>query len=115
MSSHDKTDPLTAVDCSVSSIVTGLYGGIREPLHPTTRSFKRQLMESTISNLLDQLDYTGFKYTESKKECKNLKKLVRTKNEEIVFLVNQVATFKKEKEEMLADYHDLFERYKKIS
>lgn len=115
MSSDDKTDPLTAVNPSISSIVTGIYGGIREPLHPSTRSYKRQLMESTISDLLDKLDYTGYKYSESKKKCKNLKNLVLTKNEEILFLVNQVAALKKEKQDMLDDYHDLFERYKKIS
>ena len=115
MSSNDKTDSLTDVNPSVCSLVSGIYGTLREPLHPSTRSYKRQLMESTISDLLDKLDYTGYKYSESKKKCKNLKNLILTKNEEILFLVNEVATLKKEKRDMLGDYHDLFERYKKIS
>jgi len=115
MSSNDKSDSPTAVNSNVGSLVSGIYGSLREPLHPSTRSYKRQLMESTISDLLDKLDYTGYKYSESKKKCKNLKNLILTKNEEILFLVNEVATLKKEKRDMLADYHDLFERYKKIS
>ncbi len=118
MSSNDKPDSVTAVNSSVcnphvSSIVSGIYGSTHEPLHPSTRSHKRQLMESTISDLLDKLDYTGFKYSESKKKCKNLKNMILTKNEEILFLVDEVATLKKEKREMLADYQDLFERYHK--
>jgi len=83
------------------------------PLYPSTRSYKRQLMESTISDLLDKLDYTGFKYSESKKKYKNLKNMVLTKNEEILFLVNEVASLKREKQNMLDDYIDLCERYQK--
>jgi hypothetical protein len=112
-SSNDKPDSLTAINPSVCSLVSGIYGSIREPLHPSTRSYKRQLMESTISDLLDKLDYTGFKYSESKKKCKNLKNMLLTKNEEILFLVNEVAVLKKEKQDMLDDYQDLFERYHK--
>jgi len=113
MSSHDQPDSVTDINPTIGSIVSGIYGTIREPLHPSTRSYKRQLMESTISDLLDKLDYTGFKYSESKKKCKNLKNMVLTKNEEILFLVNEVASLKREKQNMLDDYIDLCERYQK--
>ena len=108
---HNKSDYSTNVNPSVSNIISGIYGSVREPLYPTTRSAKRQLMESTISDLLDKLDYTGYKYGESKKKCKRLKNLVDTKNEEIQFLVNEVLVLKKQKQDMLDDYHDLFNRY----
>lgn len=108
---NNKSNYSTIVNPSISSIVSGIYGSIREPLHPTTRSTKRQLMENTISDLLDKLDYTGYLYSESRKKCKKLKNLVDTKNEEIQFLVNEVAALKKQKQDMLDDYHDLFNRY----
>ena len=84
MSVNEKTESVATVTNSVSNIVSGIYGNIFQPLHPSTRSYKRQLMESTISDLLDKLDYTGFKYNESKKKCKNLKNMLLTKNEEIL-------------------------------
>lgn len=113
MSSHDKPDSVTDINPTIGSIVSGIYGSIREPLHPSTRSYKRQLMESTISDLLDKLDYTGFKYNESKKKSQYLKNLVLVKNEEILYLVNEVAILKREKQSMLDDYIDLYERYQK--
>jgi len=113
MSSNEnhKSDHRTFVNPSISSIVSGLYGSIREPLHPTTRSSKRQVMENTISDLLDKLDYTGYMYSESRKKCKKLQNLIETKNEEIKFLVNEIAMLKKQKLDMLGDYQDLFNRY----
>ena len=109
---NNKSNYSTNVNPSVSSIISSIYGAIREPLYPTTRSAKRQLMESTISDLLDKLDYTGYKYSESRIKCKKLQKLVDTKNEEIQFLVNEVSALKKQKQDMLDDYHDLFNRYR---
>lgn len=108
---NHKSNHCTYVNPSISSLISGIYGSIREPLHPTTRTTKRQLMENTISDLLDKLDYTGYMYSESKKKCKSLKNLVESKNEEIQFLISEVAMLKKQKQDMLDDYQDLFKRY----
>lgn len=114
-SSYDSvTDINTSDTISMdSNIVSGIYGSPNEPLHPSTRSHRRRIMENTISELLDKLDYTGFMYCESKKKCKKLLKMILTKNEEILFLINEIAVLKKQKEDMLMDYQDLFERYHK--
>lgn len=116
---NNKSNHCTYVNPSISSLISGIYGSLQEPLHPTTRTTKRQLMENTISDLLDKLDYTGYMYSESKKKCKSLKNLVESKNKEIQFLtgevailLGEVAMLKKQKQDMLDDYQDLFKRYR---
>lgn len=117
MSSNDKSNnnipPISPTDVNT---VCGLYGSTHEPLHPSTRTFKRQLMERTISDLLVKLDYTGLKYSEAKKQCRILQSALSIKNEEIESLTNELYSLKKERQEIWDDYQDLYSRYQdKIS
>lgn len=91
--------------------ICGLYGTSYEPLHPSTRTFKRQLMEKTISDLLVKLDYTGLKLNEMKKQCRVLQSVLAIKNEEMEALQNELLCLKKERQEIWEDYEDLNIRY----
>ena len=75
--------PPTPTSPSFTNNICGLYGTPHEPLHPSTRTFKRQLMERTISDLLIRLDYTGLKLSEAKKQCRVLQSVLAIKNEEM--------------------------------
>lgn len=96
---------------NIPNTVCGLYGSTHEPLHPSTRTFKRQLMERTVSDLLVKLDYTGLKLSDTRKQCRVLQSVLAIKNEEIELLTKELHSLKKERQEIWADYQDLNIRY----
>lgn len=106
---------ITPRNLNTNNYVCGAYGSSNEPLHPSTRTFKRQLMERTVSDLLVKLDYTGAKLSETTKHCRVLQSVVLIKNEEIDSLNIELCTLKKERQEIWADYQDLNSRYQERS
>lgn len=108
-------NPVPASNSNTSNSICGLYGSTHEPLHPSTRTFKRQLMERTVSDLLIKLDYTGMKLSEAKKQCRVLQSVLAIKNEEVEALTNELLCLKKERQELWEDYHDLHIRYQERS
>ena len=111
MSIDDKSTLVPPNSPTTPNTVCGLYGSPHEPLHPSTRSFKRQLMERTISDLLIKLDYTGMKYSEAKNQRDVLRNILAIKNEEIESLTNEVYSLKRQRNDMWDDYQDLYHRY----
>jgi hypothetical protein len=111
MSKNVSNPPCPTSSPAQPNTICGLYGSTHEPLHPTTRTFKRQLMERTVSDLLVKLDYTGLKLSEAKKQCRVLQSVLQIKNEEMDALMNELRILKKERQEVFEDYHDLHLRY----
>lgn len=92
----------------------GLHGAYYEPLHPTTRSFKRRVMEQTVSSLLTKLDYTGLKLGLVKTQCEVLKNALNTRDEELEALTEELLALKREKREIWENCRDLHSENKAL-
>jgi cell division protein FtsB len=96
---------------NIPNTVCCMHGSTHEPLHPSTRTFKRRMIDRNVSELLATLDYTGSRLSEARKECRVLQSVLAIKNEEIELLTKELHSLKKERQEIWADYQDLNIRY----
>jgi hypothetical protein len=94
--------------------ICGLHGVYYEPLHPTTRSFKRRVMEQTVTSLLTKLDYTGLKLGLAKQQCEILKDALDTKDEELEALTEEVLRLKRERREIWENCRDIHSENKAL-
>jgi hypothetical protein len=92
----------------------GLHSNLREPLHPSTRSYKRRLAENTISGLLMKLDYTGLKLGLAQQQCEILKNVLDTKDDELEVMTEELLTLKRERREIWENCRDLHQENKKL-
>ncbi len=107
-----------------SNSVAGLYGDLSEPLHPTTRTLQRHIMERTISEILFDLEYALKRKEEYRDKCKTLYSRIQKLEDEVENLrsCNSVLRVDKEFEQkqweeiknLKIDYIDLHQRYERL-
>ena len=94
--------------------ICGLRSNLQEPLHPSTRSYKRRLAEQTVTGLLMKLDYTGLKLGLAQQQCEILKNALDARDEELETLTEELIALKRERREIWENCRDLHQENKKL-
>jgi len=94
--------------------ICGLHGNVQEPLHPSTRTYKRRVAENTVTGLLVKLDYTGLKLGLAQQQCEILKQAMDAKDYELENLTEELLALKREKREIWENCRDLHQENKKL-